>query len=250
MMGELASREPDDAQPVASQLRASHEDRDAVIETLRVAAGDGRLTAEELDERLELAFNARTYGELAKLTADLPVGTAMPAMPPVPAAAANVTAKDVVRIDCKSGNATKDGRWVVPKRMEIKVTSGHVRLDLTEAVITQPSLDIEAEVRSGHLRIITRPGVAVDTDDVKVRSGHVQVRAPWGPDVPVTFQINLSGVVGSGHIQVGPRRRRRRNLWQWLTRQPKPAPWPWAAAGPQGAGLPGADQRRGITQAG
>jgi hypothetical protein len=242
MMGELASREPDDAQPVASQLRASHEDRDAVIETLRVAAGDGRLTAEELDERLELAFNARTYGELAKLTADLPVGTAMPAMPPVSAAAANVTAKDVVRIDCKSGHTTKDGRWVVPKRMEIKVTSGHVRLDLTEAVITQPSLDIEAEVRSGHLRIITRPGVAVDTDDVKVRSGHVQVRAPWGPDVPVTFQINLSGVVGSGHIQVGPRRRRRRNLWQWLTRQPKPAPWPWA--------VPGADQRRGITQAG
>ena len=59
---------------LASQagLRASHVDRDQVVELLRVAAGDGRLTAEELDERLEAALTARTYGELAALTTDLP----------------------------------------------------------------------------------------------------------------------------------------------------------------------------------
>src|SRR5215472_17415029 len=53
-------------------LRASHEDRDRVVEQLRVAAGDGRLSSEELDERLELALSARTYAELVPLTADLP----------------------------------------------------------------------------------------------------------------------------------------------------------------------------------
>ncbi len=53
--------------PQADRLRASHEDRDRVIEVLRVAAGDGRLTAEELDERVASAFSARTYGELAAL---------------------------------------------------------------------------------------------------------------------------------------------------------------------------------------
>jgi hypothetical protein len=42
------------------------------VEQLRVAAGDGRLTADELDHRLETALTARTYGELAALTADLP----------------------------------------------------------------------------------------------------------------------------------------------------------------------------------
>jgi Domain of unknown function (DUF1707) len=47
--------------PMASdELRASHEDRDSVVELLRVAAGDGRLTPAELDERLELALTART----------------------------------------------------------------------------------------------------------------------------------------------------------------------------------------------
>ena len=56
-----------------SELRASYDDRDRVVELLRVSAGDGRLTAEELDERLERAMTARTYGELARLVADLPV---------------------------------------------------------------------------------------------------------------------------------------------------------------------------------
>src|SRR5947207_7727594 len=90
-----------------SELRASHEDRDRVVELLRVSAGDGRLTADELDERLELAMTARTYGELARLVADLPVsGSAV--------GAATGTPKELVRIDCRSGQAKREGRWLVP----------------------------------------------------------------------------------------------------------------------------------------
>src|ERR1700729_4540886 len=61
-----------DAPSAPGTLRASHADRDLVVEQLRVAAGDGRLSPEELDERLELALTARTYAELATLGADLP----------------------------------------------------------------------------------------------------------------------------------------------------------------------------------
>jgi hypothetical protein len=61
----------DQARPAAG-LRASHADRDRVVELLRVAASNGRLTGDELDERLEVALNARTDRELAALTADLP----------------------------------------------------------------------------------------------------------------------------------------------------------------------------------
>jgi hypothetical protein len=59
---------------VTPQLRASHADRDLAVDVLCAAAGDGRLTAAELDERLEGALTARTIGELAALTADLPSG--------------------------------------------------------------------------------------------------------------------------------------------------------------------------------
>jgi hypothetical protein len=56
----------------APDQRAADSDREATAERLRDAAGDGRLEHDELEERLEAAYSARTYGELAKLTADLP----------------------------------------------------------------------------------------------------------------------------------------------------------------------------------
>lgn len=198
-----------------SELRASHDDRDRVVEQLRVAAGDGRLTADELDQRLELALNARTYGELAKLVADLPASGA----PGVGLATTSAKPKDLIRIDCRSGHAKRDGRWIVPQRIEVKVTSGSVVLDFTEAVITQPVLQITADVRSGHLRLITKPGILVDADDVAVRSGHIKVKSPWRPDVPELLRVEVSGKVGSGEIKARPPFR---SFWAWLTRKPRP----------------------------
>ncbi len=207
----MAESEPG-GEVARSELRASHDDRDRVVELLRVSAGDGRLTAEELDERLEQAMTARTYGELARLVADLPAQGSV-------AAPVTVQAKDVVRIDTRSGHVKRVDRWIVPQRMEVKVTSGSVLLDFTAAVITQSTLTLNVDVRSGHIRLITKPGIVVDTDDVTIRSGHVRVKTPWGPDVPGQFRIEVSGKVGSGHLVARPRYR---NFWQWLTRQPKP----------------------------
>ncbi len=53
-------------------LRASDADREQVAERLRQAAAEGRLLTEELEQRLEAAFAARTYGQLNALVADLP----------------------------------------------------------------------------------------------------------------------------------------------------------------------------------
>jgi len=206
-------------------LRVSHEDRDQVAESLRVAAGDGRLTAEELDERLEKALTARTYDDLAVLVADLPAaGTALAPLPGplaalLPGGTGHAPTKELVRIHCTSGHGARVGRWTVPARMDLKATSGHIKVDFTEAVITQPTLHIDAEVRSGHITLITKPGIAVDLDDVSVRSGHVKVRAPWGDRVPTVLHISVAGTCGSGQIIARPRRR---SFWQWLRRGPMP----------------------------
>ena len=58
-----------------ASFRASDADRDAVVERLRVAAAEGRLETEELEERSDAALRARTYGELDGLLADLPTST-------------------------------------------------------------------------------------------------------------------------------------------------------------------------------
>ena len=55
-------------------FRAAHVDREHVIDTLKTAFADGRLTKDELDARTGQAFTAQTYAELAVLTADIPAG--------------------------------------------------------------------------------------------------------------------------------------------------------------------------------
>jgi hypothetical protein len=214
MTGDISPRHDDPPSP--DRMRASHEDRDRVIELLRVAAGDGRLTAEELDERVEVAFSARTYGELAALTSDLPAGRQ--ALAPF-GAGQPVAPKDVARLECRSGDVSRVGRWVVPRRIDVRVTSGSCKLDFTEAVIVHPSIEVNAEIRSGSLTMITKPGIAVDADDVAIGSGNIKVRTPWGTDVPVTLLITVSGRVGSGAIVARPPRR---SFWDWLRRRPRP----------------------------
>jgi hypothetical protein len=197
-------------------LRASHDDRDRVVEVLTGAAGDGRLTPEELEERVGAALTARTHGELAALVSDLPAVAAWPAGAPA------ATPKELVRIDCHASTAGRDGRWMVPRRMEVQVTSGSVTLDFTEAVTWWPSLQLEVAVRGGSLRLVTRPGIVVSTDDLAVRASGVKVRAPWGPDVPVRFRIEVAGKVASGSLTARPPRR---TLWR-LRRRPLPSALP------------------------
>jgi hypothetical protein len=206
------------------QLRASHADRDQVVELLRVAAGDGRLSAEELDDRLERALTARTYAELAALTADLPATPGAVVAPPG-AGAVSATPKDLVRIDVKGSSARRDGGWVVPKELDVKVRGGGVTLDFTEAVITQPLLRITAEVTGGGLRLITKPGIVVDADDISLNGGGLDLPETPDPGVPVLLRIEIAGSVRGGGITAGPPpppRRPRRTLWQWLRRAPRP----------------------------
>jgi hypothetical protein len=60
-----------------ASLKASDADREHIAEQLRLAAAEGRLFADELEERLGAALTARTYGELDALVADLPPSSAV-----------------------------------------------------------------------------------------------------------------------------------------------------------------------------
>jgi len=217
--GELAPRD----EP-GGELRASHDDRDRAVEVLRVAAGDGRISAEELDERVGAALTARTYGELAALISDLPAAPG--SLPLTPGSAPGAKPKDLVRIECNTGTASRDGPWLVPRRMEVRLAMGSLTLDFTEAVISWPSLEIDADIQTGTLTLVIAPGILVSTDDMAISISTVKVDAPWGPDVPVRFRIDVSGRVSTGTIIARPPRlprRRRRSFWQWLLRR-RPAP--------------------------
>ncbi len=92
-------------------------------------------------------------------------------------------------------------------------------------MITQATLQIDAEVNSGMLILITRPGIVVDTDDISVGSGSVRIRPPEDPGAPALLNIQVSGKVGSGSVTARPPRPTpAATFWQWLLRRPKPRP--------------------------
>ena len=85
------------------RLRASHADRNQVVDVLKAAFIEGRLTKDELDARLGQTLAARTYAELAALTADIPPGTKLARQPQPDRAPAPQSTRWVSHRAVKSG---------------------------------------------------------------------------------------------------------------------------------------------------
>ena len=185
----------------APEVRASDADRDRVVDVLRDAAADGRLTVDEFDERMAAALSSRTRGELAVLTADLGVGPAGPARP----VAASPQAEDVTWIDQRGGSVRRADRWVVPRRLGLRTSWCDVTLDFTDAVITHDTLRIDMHLRGGSLVLVTRPGVVVDADALRVRYTDIDIRPAADPGAPVVLRVYLAGRMRYGLIETRPR---------------------------------------------
>ena len=181
----------------AEDVRASHTDRDQVVDIIRDAAAEGRLTIEELDQRVESALGARTLRELAALTRDLPEQPRR--------GEPTVQVKDLVKIEKRIGKVEWVGTWVVPRRMEIKLTVGNAKLDFSNAVVTHDRLSIDVDLGiGGDLLLTTRPGIVVVANEVLVRMGELKVRpAQQDPSVPVDLLIEVTGQLRGGDLIVG-----------------------------------------------
>jgi len=136
--------------PPEDQLRASDADRDRAVGLLAGAASEGRLTLEEYSERSETALGARTLGELAVLTADIPAAQARASLEP---AAEQMTAV--------LGNESRKGPWVVPAHLDVRSVLGDCHLEMQHAVIRQPVTTIDATVRLGSVTIFVPDGIEV-----------------------------------------------------------------------------------------
>ena len=192
-------------------MRASDADRDRVIDVLRVAVGEGRLTPDEFEERVQAVLSARTFGELAAFTADLPApGHYVPSAPghyvpsrtaAVPPPAAAPPAEDI-RIAQKGGSVSRTGHWTVPRRIDLRPSWCDVTLDFTEALIRHDTLLIDMRMRGGTLRIVAGPGVVVDTEGLTVRYTEVELRPSAEPGAKVVLRIRLAGRMRYGRIEV------------------------------------------------
>jgi hypothetical protein len=134
------------------KVRASDADRELVVETLRQAAGDGRLTIGELDQRLEAASAARTYAELDMLTVDLPAtGVLAPAGNLPQRFGGKPTARFGIAL---MGGFGRAGRWVVPRRFTGLAIMGYGRINMRNARFTERTVRITALALMGGIDIV------------------------------------------------------------------------------------------------
>ena len=194
------------------ELRASDADRERAVITLGRAAGDGRLDVDELEERLQLAYAARTHAELDTLLAD--VGGAIEgdlAAARAPAPRARVVpsgAAGTSWIVSIMGGNQRTGRWRVAERCNVVNFMGGSEIDLCDAELSDEATVVNVYSLMGGFEMRVPHGVEVQVSKFAFMGGH-EVRlgseAP-SPGAPV-IRIRLISVMGGGQVRRGRKRR-------------------------------------------
>jgi hypothetical protein len=183
-----------------SVMRVSDADREQAAEVLREAAGQGRISMDELDERLELAYGAKTYADLTAVTHDLPQpGTALsPAGTAVPARIGG-TPRSKFSIAILSG-ARRLGSWVVPRRYTAVAVLGGIELDLRGAQFSEPEVTVHAYTVMGGIQITVPEDIDVDVAGLAFMGGFDHDAS--GAGVPGAPRLKVIGFALMGGVEV------------------------------------------------
>ncbi|NYI98050.1 hypothetical protein HNR12_004327 [Streptomonospora nanhaiensis] len=192
----------------ARGMRASDRDRDAVARILQDAAGEGRITLEELEERLDRTYRARTYADLEPITADLPGDRVVP--PPVglaPRPRANRPQADAPLVmRAKAGTIARRGNWYVPRRVEVSNPYGDIRLDFRQATLLSDVIHIEVHGPWGQTKIILPESATARAKVDTSWFGSLDSEVPEVPAPPAPH-FRITGSVKGGSLKVRYRRR-------------------------------------------
>lgn len=197
-------------------LRASDTDRERVAERLRRAAGDGQLTLDELDERLQAAYAARTRGALAPLTADLQESPAVRAA----ATGSGVTvrpgpggARWLVSV---MGGVERKGRWRLSPRATSLNIMGGAALDLNQAELAEDHVELTVFSLMGGADIYLPDGLRVELSDFAFMGGNsVKLGDDLAEGGGPTLRLRLISIMGGSNVRRGTKRSRRERRKHW-----------------------------------
>jgi hypothetical protein len=187
-----------------SRWRVSDKERHAVAEALREAAGEGRIDLNELEERLEATYAAKTYADLVPLTSDLPAPHRPGAtVVPRPAAPLPVLGPSYDGSFAMMSETRRAGPWQVSDSHWAVAVMGSVVIDLRHAIFHSREVVITANALMGSVEVIVNPHTHVIVEGVGVmgdfNEGRSRVLPEAGPDSPV---VRVRGVAFMGSVQV------------------------------------------------
>lgn len=185
------STPPADARSDPRLLRASDTDRNKVAEVLHEAAGEGRLTLDELQERLDATYAAKTYADLEPVLSDLPPTAAgvvvpaavgQPATRPGPRVETGGDGPDTRFAVAVMSGAQRKGAWLVPRTQVAIAVMGGVDIDLREARFTSDEVTIQAYALMGGVDVTVPEWMEVHVDGIGFMGGFDdRAGEPTGP---------------------------------------------------------------------
>jgi hypothetical protein len=188
--------------PDAHQLRISDEDRHKVADILREAAGEGRIDLDELDERLEATYAAKTYADLVPITVDLPAHPRGQSVTPMPRAAVPATTDTQRHLAIMSG-IERRGVWTVPHHMVVMALMGGADLDFRQAQFPAREVVVTVNAIMGGAEITVNPRTHVIVEGVGIMGGysgpHGKVPEELDADSPV---LRIRGFALMGGVNV------------------------------------------------
>lgn len=208
MPGDLSARGPAGEGPDPALMRVSDAERHQVAEALREAAGEGRLDLDELDERLEATYAARTYADLVPITADLPSGlAARPGgrAPQRPAGGPPLVTPGPEREShfAVMSGLSRRGVWTVPREMTVFAMMGGAELDLRQASYAAEEVTLTINVVMGGATVVVGPRTRVVMEGIGIMGGYSGpsglVDADLDHDSPV---VRVRGVAVWGGVSV------------------------------------------------
>ncbi len=188
------------------ELRASDADRERAADTLRRAAGVGRLELDELDERLNAAYAARTRAELERLVVDVVAEDDAAPAHRMPIRRGEGGARWLVAI---MGGCDRRGRWRLGERVTSVNIMGGSDLDLNEAELAAEHVELTVFSLMGGADVRVPDGLNVEVSDFALMGGNgVDIGDPRpDPGGPV-LRLRLISIMGGTDVKRGRKRSR------------------------------------------
>ena len=186
-----------------AEPRAADTDRIQVAQLLTDAAAQGRLGMTEYEDRLAKVYAAQTYGELDRLSSDLPGASMRPRRP----GSGCRPAPSTILLAIMSGFERR-GRWNVPGQLTTIALWGGGVIDLRYADFTSPAVEIKSYSIMGGQTILVPPEVNVEVHGVGVMGTFDHSAA--GNGMPGAPHVIVRGFSLWG--KVGVRRKHRKHL--------------------------------------
>ncbi len=199
--------------PRPDTMRASDADRNLVADLLTAAYSEGRITRDELDERLTAAMSARTFADLAPVTADLVPGSVegravgalgTPAAPSIDREHASPGTDTTIAV---FGGTDRRGPWRARRRLTSLTLFGGTQLDFRDATFESDVCEVSILCLFGGVEVLVPEGVAVRNECIAVFGGtDIKHTSPPRPGAPT---LVLRGFVAFGGVEAKGARDRR-----------------------------------------